>query len=212
MEVNLEIITKYFSDFDERQISAFGKLFDLYEDWNSKINVISRKDIDALYLHHVLHSLTIIPFYDFKDGAEILDLGTGGGFPGIPLAIFYPDVQFTLIDGTAKKIKVVQEVINALELKNVRARQIRAEEIKQRFDMVVTRAVAKCDKLLLWGRPLLKNKQMHAYPNGIIALKGGDVEGELKDLPSHEYFEYHPIQEAFPEEYFKEKYVVYIQG
>jgi len=212
MVVSVQIIRKYFDDFSEIQNHQFSQLFDLYQDWNSKINVISRKDIDSLYLHHVLHSLSIIPFYSFEDGAEILDLGTGGGFPGIPLAIFYPNVKFTLIDGTLKKLKVVQSVVDKLGLKNVRVIQQRAEETKHRFDMVVTRAVAKSDKLIEWGRPLLKRKHAHAYPNGIIALKGGDIESELAELGDHEYSEYHAIQEAFPEDYFRDKYVVYIQG
>lgn len=188
------------------------KLLPLYREWNAQINVISRKDIEALYLHHVLHSLSILKYYDFKPGAEILDLGTGGGFPGIPLAIMRPDTRFLLIDGTAKKLKVVQNVVDELELKNVRVKHIRAEECKARFDMVVTRAVASSEKLLEWGRPLLKRKQVHAYPNGIIALKGGAVGDELDLLPAHEYYEIHAITDQFSESYFEEKFVVYIQG
>jgi 16S rRNA (guanine527-N7)-methyltransferase len=210
--MSTNIILDYFDDFSDLQKEQFEKLGPIYKDWNSKINVISRKDIDSLYIHHVLHSLTMIPYYDFMPGAEILDLGTGGGFPGIPLAIFYPEVKFTLIDGTAKKLKVVQSVADQLELKNVRVIHQRAEETKHRFDMVVTRAVAKTDKLLEWGRPLLKRKHQHAYPNGIIALKGGDILSELKEIPGHEYHEHHAIYESFPEAYFKDKYVVYIQG
>ena len=212
MERSVDIIKSYFDDFTAEQFSKYKALFDLYKDWNSKINVISRKDIDALYLHHVLHSLTMVPYYQFIEGAEILDLGTGGGFPGIPLAIFYPDVQFTLIDGTAKKLKVVQAVIDELEIKNIKVRHIRAEELRQKFDMVVTRAVAKVDKLLEWGRPLLKRKNIHAFPNGIIAMKGGDIKSELQLLKKHEYYEYHSIYESFPEDYYKDKYVLYIQG
>jgi 16S rRNA (guanine527-N7)-methyltransferase len=208
----MDIITNYFTDFSEEQLNHLDQLMPLYQDWNAKINVISRKDIDALYLHHVLHSLSIVPYYSFRSGAKILDLGTGGGFPGIPLAIFYPDVDFTLIDGTKKKLKVVQAVVDDLGLKNVQVRHIRAEELKEKFDMVVTRAVASAHKLLEWSRPLLKQKHMHAYPNGVIALKGGDIAAEMKELPRHEYFEYHAIKESFPEAYFDEKYVVYMQG
>lgn len=210
--MNTDIIRTYFDDFTQDQLLKFDQLMPVYRDWNAKINVISRKDIDSLYVHHVLHSLTIIPYYPFRENAEILDLGTGGGFPGIPLAIFYPDVHFTLIDGTAKKLKVVQAVVDELKLANVSVKHIRAEEIKEKFDMVVTRAVASLDKLFYWGKPLLKKKQIHGFPNGIIALKGGDIQSEIKRLPKHEYVEYHAIEENFPEAYFREKYVIYMQG
>jgi 16S rRNA (guanine527-N7)-methyltransferase len=206
-----EIISKYFS-LSAIQIEQLNKLLPLYSEWNSKINVISRKDIDALYLHHVLHSLSILKFYDFTPGSEMLDLGTGGGFPGIPLAILCPDVEFYLIDGTQKKLKVVQSVADQLELKNISVKHIRAEYLKKKFDMVVTRAVAGSEKLLEWGRPLLKKRHINAFPNGIIALKGGDIQSELKQLPRHEYYELHPIKNEFAEPYFDEKYVVYIQG
>lgn len=206
-----DIISKYFS-LSAVQTEQINKLLPLYSDWNSKINVISRKDIDSLYLHHVLHSLSILKFYDFTSGSEVLDLGTGGGFPGIPLAILCPDVKFHLIDGTQKKLKVVQSVADQLELDNIRVKHIRAEYLKTRFDMVVTRAVAASDKLLEWGRPLLKQQHKNSFPNGIIALKGGDIQSELKLLPRHEYYELHPITDKFEEPYFDEKYVVYIQG
>lgn len=210
--MNIDLITKYFDDFSDEQSNQLELLLGLYQEWNQQINVISRKDIDSLYLHHVLHSLTVIPFYPFEEGAEILDLGTGGGFPGIPLAIFYPEVKFTLIDGTAKKLKVVQSVVDKLQLKNVRVKHQRAEETKQRFDMIVTRAVANVEKLLFWGKPLLKRKHQHAFPNGIIAYKGGDINSELNLLPKHEYHEHHSIYKAFPEDYFQDKYIIYIQG
>ena len=206
-----EIIQKYFS-LTDTQIKQVDKLLPLYQEWNNKINVISRKDIDALYLHHVLHSMSILKFYDFVEGSEILDLGTGGGFPGIPLAIMCPKVDFLLIDGTQKKLKVVQSVVDQLELKNVIVKHIRAEYLKKQFDMVVTRAVSKTDKLLEWGRPLLKQKHINAFPNGIIALKGGLVQEELRILPKYEYYEMHPIADCFEESYFDEKFVVYIQG
>jgi 16S rRNA (guanine527-N7)-methyltransferase len=209
----MEIITKYFPDLDEGQRQRFLALKGIYEDWNAKINLISRKDIENLYERHVLHSLAIAKILHFKAGAEILDIGTGGGFPGIPLAIFFPETRFYLIDGTMKKIKVVKEVIQALELKSARAQQIRAEELKGvKFDFVVTRAVADLAQLKFWTYRLFKTKHQHALPNGLIALKGGDVKKEIAALPKGEYAEIYPISDFFEEEYFKEKYVVYVQG
>lgn len=207
----MDKILSYFPDLTETQQKQFSQLGELYKDWNQKINVISRKDIDNLYVRHVLHSLAIPPVVRFRTGADILDLGTGGGFPGIPLAILYPEVNFTLIDGTRKKIHVVQEVVDALGLKNVTARQVRAEELKAKFDFVVTRAVARLDKLILWSQRLIKNTEKHAIPNGILALKGGDVESEAKDIPKGNYVEIYPINDFFKEEEFNEKYVIYVQ-
>ena len=207
----MDKIFSYFPDLTETQQKQFSQLGDLYKDWNQKINVISRKDIDNLYVRHVLHSLAIPPVVRFRTGADILDLGTGGGFPGIPLAILYPEVNFTLIDGTRKKIHVVQEVVDAIGLTNVTARQIRAEELKAKFDFVVTRAVARLDKLIMWSQRLIKNKENHAIPNGILALKGGDVKAEAKDIPKGNYVEIYPINDFFKEEEFKEKYVIYVQ-
>ena len=210
--MKLESTLQYFDNLSENQIQKLEALYPIYVEWNAKINVISRKDIESLYLHHVLHSLSILKFYDFLPGAEILDLGTGGGFPGIPLAILLPEVRFRLIDGTAKKLKVVQHVADALELSNVRIKHERAEDCQHHFDMIVTRAVAKMDRLIEWGRPLLKKKQMHAYPNGIIALKGGDIEEELDALGHHEYYELNSISSVFKESFFEQKYVIYLQG
>ena len=207
----MDKIFSYFPDLTETQQKQFSQLGDLYKDWNQKINVISRKDIDNLYVRHVLHSLAIPPVVRFRTGADILDLGTGGGFPGIPLAILYPEVNFTLIDGTRKKIHVVQEVVDAIGLTNVTARQIRAEELKAKFDFVVTRAVARLDKLIMWSQRLIKNKENHAIPNGILALKGGDVKSEAKAIPKGNYVEIYPINDFFKEEEFKEKYVIYVQ-
>ena len=207
----MDKILSYFPDLTETQQKQFSQLGELYKDWNQKINVISRKDIDNLYVRHVLHSLAIPPVVRFRTGADILDLGTGGGFPGIPLAILYPDVNFTLIDGTRKKIFVVQEVVDALGLENVTARQVRAEELKGKFDFVVTRAVARLDKLILWSQRLIKNKENHAIPNGILALKGGDVESEIKEIPKGNYSEIYPINDFFKEDEFNEKYVIYVQ-
>lgn len=209
----MQAILKYFPDLSEHQVQQFDQLQTLYTDWNEKVNVISRKDIDNLYLRHVLHSLVIAKIFKFRDGADILDLGTGGGFPGIPLAILYPKVQFKLIDGTGKKIRVVQAVAEALGLDNVNAEQVRAEELKgQRFDFVITRAVARLDKLIMWSFPLLKSKQVHAVPNGLFAWKGGDIRDEVKEVAKQEYVEEYPIKNYFKEEMYLDKCLVYVQG
>lgn len=208
--MGLSTITKYFSEFTEPQLDQFNQLEGLYRDWNSKINVISRKDIDNLYTRHVLHSLSIAAFTPFSPGSKILDLGTGGGFPGIPLAIFYPEVHFELIDGTRKKIGVVQEIVSALKLKNVQARQIRAEEVKRRYDFIVSRAVAPLPKLLEWSRPLISKKDNNAIPNGLIALKGGKIDSEIKTIPRGSYFEKEAIYQYFPEPEFDQKFLIYV--
>ena len=209
----MQNILKYFPDLSPQQIEQFQQLGPLYTDWNSKINVISRKDIEHLYTKHVLHSLVIAKFCPFKPGAEILDLGTGGGFPGIPLAILYPETKFTLIDGTGKKIKVVKDIAEQLGLQNVEALQMRAEEFKKRkFDFVVSRAVAAVDQLFMWSQKFFKQDHHHVYPNGLICLKGGDIKKEMKTLPKGEFGEYDPINRFFEEPYFEEKYVVYVQG
>lgn len=210
--MNETIITKYFSDFTPDQLRQFAALGDLYRDWNSKINVISRKDIDNIYLHHVLHSLAIAIFIQFKEGTKVIDLGTGGGFPGIPLAIMFPDVQFHLVDGTRKKIKVVQEVAEAINLKNLKAEHVRAEYVKARqYDFVVCRAVAQLSQLWTWSERLLRDRQTNVVPNGLIALKGGNVDKEIKALPKGSYTDKEEITNFFEEEYFEEKYIVYVQ-
>lgn len=209
----MEILKKYFPQLKEKQLSKFEQLKPLYEEWNQKINVISRKDIENLEYRHILHSLAIARVIGFKPGSRVLDIGTGGGFPGIPLAIFYPGVQFKLIDGTGKKIRVVNEVIQALDLKNVTAEQVRAEELKkQKFDFVVCRAVASLDKLVTWSKRLIRREQSHGLPNGLLTLKGGDIRAEIKELPKGEYVETFPLSDFFEEEMFQEKYVVYVQG
>jgi 16S rRNA (guanine527-N7)-methyltransferase len=209
----MELILRYFPELTAEQIAQFEQLEPLYREWNEKINVISRKDLDNLYERHVLHSLAIVRFMKFRSGAEILDLGTGGGFPGIPLAIYYPGVQFTLIDGTGKKIKVVQAVAEALGLKNVKAMQKRAEELKKvRFDFVVSRAVASIDKLMMWSKRLLKRNHRHPFPNGLLCLKGGKIGEEIRALPPGDYTDKEAISEYFEEDFFKEKWVVYGQG
>jgi len=208
----MELIQQYFPELDEHQLQQLQQLGDLYREWNQKINVISRKDIDAVYDHHILHSLAIARFVEFEPDSEILDLGTGGGLPGIPLAILFPDVRFTLIDGTRKKIMVVQEIINALELTNAKALHQRAEETKHKYDFVICRAVASLDKLVAWSFPLIKKKQKHVVPNGLLTLKGGDLRQEIKELGTGHYVDQEEVFDFFPQTpYFKEKYVVYVQ-
>ncbi|MFK8101359.1 MAG: 16S rRNA (guanine(527)-N(7))-methyltransferase RsmG [Saprospiraceae bacterium] len=208
----MEIIRKYFPNLTQAQFDQLAQLGALYREWNEKINVISRKDIDNLYERHVLHALAIYKVVQFLPKAEILDIGTGGGFPGIPLAIVMPEVSFTLIDGTRKKITVVQEIKTALGLKNVIAKQIRAEEVKHHFDFVVCRAVASLDKLCNWSFPLIKNKQKHPLPNGLLTLKGGDVSEEIKARKNREYIEQYPLAGFFEEEFFETKQLIYVQG
>jgi 16S rRNA (guanine527-N7)-methyltransferase len=205
----MEIILKYFSDFTPAQLSQFEALKGLYHEWNEKINVISRKDIEALYEKHVLHSLSIAAIADFQPGTQILDLGTGGGFPGIPLAIFFPEVQFHLVDSIGKKIKVVQGVAEALQLKNVTAAHSRVEDIKNRkFDIVVSRAVAPLGDLWRWSKPVLKKSVVPGkqFEKGLICLKGGDLAQEISDSGLKPRLV--KVYDIFPEESFQEKFVV----
>ncbi len=210
--MDIDFLKDRLPNITDNQIAQLETLIPLYKDWNSKINVISRKDIDNLYEHHILHSLSIAMVYSFKDKTNILDLGTGGGFPGIPLAIMFPNVYFTLIDGTGKKIKVVNAIVEQLGLKNVIAKQLRAEETKDRYDFVVTRAVAKMDKLKEWSFPLLKKNHFNAIPNGIIALKGITVMTELNTLEKDDIAELIPLQPLLELPHFDDKYLVYLQG
>lgn len=209
----MDTILQHFTTLTEKQRAQFAQLDALYRDWNSKINVISRKDIDNLYDHHVLHSLAIAKMVQFKSGAEVLDIGTGGGFPGIPLAIMFPETQFTLMDGTRKKITVVQEVAEAIGLENVTALHLRVEDFKKRkFDFAVSRAVAPLENLVNWSFRLIKQKdQIHGLPNGLIALKGGDMDLEIKALPRGSYVEIYPLTDFFQDSYYAEKYAVYVQ-
>lgn len=209
----MDIINKYFPNLNEVQARQFAQLDGLYREWNDKINVISRKDIDNLYLHHILHSLAIYKWMPFKKDSRILDLGTGGGFPGIPLAIMHPDVHFHLVDSIRKKLHVVEEIAQAIGLENISVQHARVEDLRiRKFDFVVTRAVAASDQLFRWSKKHISPDSINTMPNGIIALKGGDVKKELKLLPRGEYSEVCKISDFFSEPYFEEKYIVYIQG
>ena len=204
----MEEILKYFPNLTETQRKQLERLDALYRDWNSKINVISRKDIDNLYLHHVLHSLAIAKFTQFKAGTRVLDFGTGGGFPGIPLAIMFPDVQFKLIDRTAKKIRVTNEVAQAIGLKNVVAEQKSGEEEKGKYDFVVSRAVMPLPDLIKIVRKNIAKDSRNSIENGVIVLKGGDIKDEIK--PFNHIAEVDEISQWFTEDWFQEKYVIYI--
>lgn len=209
----MELILKYFPDLDAHQIRQFEQLDALYRDWNEKINVISRKDIDNLYAHHIVHSLAIAKVVAFKPDSAVLDIGTGGGFPGIPLAILFPETKFTLVDSIGKKIKVVQEVVEGIGLKNVTALHQRVEDFKKpQFDFAVSRAVTTLDKLTTWSFRLIRSKQIHILPNGLIALKGGSVPEEIKLLTKDDYSEVYPLSDFFQEEYYREKFAVYVQA
>ncbi|MFN7045799.1 MAG: 16S rRNA (guanine(527)-N(7))-methyltransferase RsmG [Flavobacterium sp.] len=203
----MEAILKQFPDLTDNQILQFQKLQGLYEDWNAKINVISRKDIDELYTRHVLHSLGIAKIIEFRPGSRIMDVGTGGGFPGIPLAILFPEVDFYLIDVIAKKIKVVNEVAAGLGLKNVKAEQKRAELVKQEFDFIVSRAVTNMPDFVKWVDDKVAKKQNHELANGILYLKGGDLTEELKDFPKATQYN---LSDFFSDEFFETKKVVYL--
>lgn len=199
---------KYFPGLTDMQKEQFGALYDLYTDWNSKINVISRKDIANLYEHHVLHSLGIAKIINFKPGTGVMDLGTGGGFPGIPLAILFPEVTFHLVDSIGKKVKVATEVANAIGLKNVTTRHCRAEEEKQQFDFVVSRAVMPLADLLKIIRKNIRKEQHNALPNGLICLKGGELDKEV--MPVRNQALITDLKDSFNEEYFETKKVVYV--
>jgi 16S rRNA (guanine527-N7)-methyltransferase len=206
----MEIIEKYFADFTPKQKEQLIALLPLYKEWNEKINVISRKDIDNFYLHHVLHSLTITTQFEFEKGASIMDLGCGGGFPGVPLAIFFPETEFYMVDSINKKLNVVKEIAATIGLTNITVKHTRAEDIKDRkFDSVVSRAVAPLKELWQWSKPLIKRIKTdnENVPNGLICLKGGDLTKEIQESGCKPYV--WDIDKVFPEEYFKEKYMLY---
>ena len=201
-------ILKYFPDLSEEQRRQFAALFDLYADWNAKINVISRKDIDNLYEHHVLHSLAIAKLIRFKPGTDVLDFGTGGGFPGIPLAVMFPEVNFKLIDGTGKKIMVATEVAKAIGLKNVAAEHLRGEDERAHYDFIVSRAVMQLPDMFKLMRKNISRRQRNALPNGIITLKGGSLTEEVK--PYKNIVNLLPLSEWFKEEWFVGKNIIYL--
>jgi len=203
----MELLLKYFSNLSETQIMQFSKLEKLYAEWNAQINVISRKDIDELYVRHVLHSLGIAKVQPFQPKASVLDVGTGGGFPGIPLAILFPETNFYLVDSIGKKIKVVHEVIAAIGLENVKAEAIRAENVKGEYDFIVSRAVTKMDDFSKWVKTKVAKKQRHELKNGILYLKGGDLTDELTNFPKASQFN---LTDFFEEDFFETKKVVHI--
>ena len=203
----MEIIKKYFPHLTAEKLKQFEALYDLYQDWNAKINVISRKDIDNLYEHHVLHSLAIAEFVGLKPGTKVMDLGTGGGFPGIPLAILWPEVSFHLVDSIGKKLKVAQEIATAIELKNVTFAHERVEDEKGKFDFVVSRAVMPLGDMLKLVRKNISKEQHNSVPNGVICLKGGELQAEIAPFKSHVFIE--DIHSYFKEEYFETKKVLY---
>lgn len=206
----IDILQKYFADFTEKQMQQFTALQALYEDWNGKINVISRKDIGGLYERHVLHSLAIAATVDFRPGTEIIDIGCGGGFPGIPLAIFFPEVQFHLVDSINKKLTVVNEVASAIGLQNITTQHARAESIKDRkFDFAVSRAVAPLKDLWFWSKPLLKKLNKNEIPNGLICLKGGDLAQEISDSSLRPKVS--SLEDLFEEDFFYQKYLLYVE-
>lgn len=205
---DVDIIYQYFPKLSEVQRKQFAELGDLYAHWNAQINVVSRKDIHSLYLHHVLHSLGIAKFINFTPGTHVLDVGTGGGFPGIPLAILFPEVQFRLVDSIGKKIKVVREVATAIGLKNVEADHIRAEQLDERFDFVVSRAVTRLVDFYPWVRNKFLKKDKNAIPNGILYLKGGDLREEIREARLRA--EVHALSAYFAEDFFDTKHLVYI--
>jgi 16S rRNA (guanine527-N7)-methyltransferase len=204
----MDIILKYFSDFTPRQISQIEALLPLYKEWNEKINVISRKDMDNFYLHHVLHSLSIATEFDLGKDTEVMDLGCGGGFPGIPLAIFFPETQFLMTDSINKKLKVVSEIAASIGLENINVRHSRAEDVKdKKFDVVISRAVAPLKDLWRWSKPLIRKTKNTEGPNGLICLKGGDLTTEIQESGCKPFI--WEIENMFEEDFFREKYMLY---
>lgn len=206
----ITLVLKYFPDLSDKQKEQFERLEALYSEWNAQINVISRKDTDNFYERHVLHSLAIAKVLQFADGTKILDVGTGGGFPGIPLAILFPKCNFLLVDSIGKKIKVVKEVAEALEMKNVSARHVRSEEIKDQFDFVISRAVTAMPKFITWTKGQFLKKNNNSFKNGILYLKGGDLTEEM--APVKKAVQYFNLSDFYTEEFFETKKVVYVRN
>lgn len=203
----MELILKYFPDLTEQQIEQFEALLSLYKEWNAKINVISRKDIDELYLRHVLHSLAIAKVMPFANGSSILDVGTGGGFPGVPLAILFPECQFHLVDSINKKLKVIKGVVDALSLENIKTTHSRVEAINEQYDFIVSRAVTSMPEFTKWVKGKIRKEQINDFKNGILYLKGGDLSEELKQYTRVKLF---PLTDYFKEDFFETKKVVYL--
>ncbi|TDK46613.1 16S rRNA (guanine(527)-N(7))-methyltransferase RsmG [Algoriphagus formosus] len=208
MNSGTQLILSYFPNLTEKQIEQFDRLQELYADWNAKINVISRKDMDQFYIHHVLHSLGIAQVMRFQPGTKVLDIGTGGGFPGIPLAILFPETHFHLVDSIGKKITVVKEVAKALKLSNVEAQQARAETLVRKYDFVISRAVTRMINFYPWVKGKIKREDFNEFPNGILYLKGGDVDEEMEET-GKSYVTYH-LSDYFKEDFFETKKVVYM--
>ncbi len=208
MNSGTQLIQSYFPHLTEVQLSQFDQLQELYEDWNSKINVISRKDMEQFYVHHVLHSLGIVKVMPFVQGTKVLDIGTGGGFPGIPLAIMFPDTHFHLVDSIGKKITVVKDVVKQLKLSNVEAQQARAEQLVRKYDFVISRAVTRMANFYPWVKNKIRKEDINEYPNGILYLKGGEVDEEMEEL-GKSYVVYH-LEDYFKEEFFETKKVIYM--
>ncbi len=204
----MQEVLKYFPEISTRKIELYSQLKPLYEEWNQKINVISRKDMESFYLHHVLHSLSIAKVFRFEPGTTIVDVGTGGGFPGIPLAIFFPDVNFVLVDSIEKKMKVVRDVAQKLSLTNVQCIRNRAEELDQKFDFVVSRAVTSLPVFMQWVKDKIKKKQKHSFANGVIYLKGGNFADELNQI--HLQHSTYNLSDLFDEEYFQTKKIIHL--
>ena len=204
----METINRYFPNLSDRQKEQFAALYNLYYDWNNKINVISRKDIENLYLHHVLHSLAIAKVITLRPGTKVMDFGCGGGFPGIPLAIMFPEVEFHLVDSIGKKVRVATEIASAIGLTNVRGTHSRVQDIKEKYNFVVSRAVMQLPELIKICRKNISKEQLNALPNGVICLKGGDIQAEIQ--PYRNFTEVTEIGSIFDEEFFKDKKVVYV--